>query len=289
MSNGTACPDESLFSQFLDHELEAVEERQIAHHLATCPECCARTESMGRVEGIARAQLPVLHGRSSLPASSSPCPSPETVTAYMQGLLVTADELQIEQHLQACDVCLQDAQEASRVLFFLSSPREAPVPAPLRAQMAMLWESSPAKAHTQSVPRLVIQKAERGLRLIASYLAPPLLEVQEVLASPAAFRGSAYRSGDSSSALSLRLKAEEAEIAVLATPEEDGVAVTLTLFDAERKALANRRIFLRQQGRAIFSARTDHQGVLRVPRLEPGSYEVACDEIHTTFHLELRP
>ena len=85
------------------------------------------------------------------------------------------------------------------------------------------------------------------------------------------------------------MNAGEAEIAVLATPEEDGVAVTLTLLGSERKALVDRRIFLRQQGRAIFSAQTDHQGVLRVPRLEPGSYEVACDEIHTTFHLELRP
>jgi len=289
MSNGTACPDESLFSQFLDRELGAAEEKQISHHLATCSECRARMEGMGRAAGIARTQFPVLRRRSSLPALSSPCPSPETVTAYMQGLLVTEDELQIEQHLQACDVCLQDAQEASRVLFFLSSPREAPVPAPLRAQMARLWEHSPAKARTQSLPRLVIQMAERGLRLIESYLAPPLLAVQEVLAPPTAFRGAAYRSGDSSAALNLRLSAEEAEIAVLATPQKDGMAVTLTLLDAERKALADRRIFLRQQDRAIFSARTDRQGVVRVPRLEPGSYEVACDEIHTTFHLELRP
>ncbi len=284
MTSGTACLDESLFSQFLDRELEAEEERQIAHHLATCPECRARVGRMGRAAGIARTQFPVLRRRFSLLASSSPCPSLEKVTAYMQGLLATEDDLQIEQHLQACDTCLQEAKEASRVLFFLSSPQETPVPAALRAQMARLWENSPAKDYPQSLPRLVIQMAERGLQLIESYLAPPLLEVQEVLAPLAA-----YRSGDSSSALSLKLNAGESEIAVLAIPEEDGVAVTLTLLGPERKALADRRIFLRQQGRAIFSARTDRQGVVRVPRLEPGSYEVACDEIHTTFHLELRP
>ncbi|HJY83970.1 MAG TPA: zf-HC2 domain-containing protein [Candidatus Binatia bacterium] len=289
MSNGTACPEESLFSQFLDRELEAAEEKWIAHHLTTCPDCRARVVGMEKAAGIARTQLPGLRRRSSLPTLSSPCPSPETVTAYMQGLLVTEDDLQIEQHLQACDACLQDAQEAARVSYFLSSPREAPVPAPLRAQMAGLWENSLAKADTQSLPRLVIQMVERGLRLIESYLAPPLLAVQEVLAPPTAFRGAAYRSGDSAAALNLRLSAEEAEIAVLATPEEDGVTVTLTLLDTDRKALTDQRIFLRQQGRAIFSARTDHQGVVRVPRLKPGSYEVACDEIHTPFHLELRP
>jgi hypothetical protein len=89
--------------------------------------------------------------------------------------------------------------------------------------------------------------------------------------------------------LSLRLNAGEAEIAVLAIPEGDGVAVTLTLIGPERKVLADHRIFIRQQGRAIFSAQTNQQGVLQIPRLEPGSYEVACDEIHTTFLLELRP
>jgi hypothetical protein len=78
-------------------------------------------------------------------------------------------------------------------------------------------------------------------------------------------------------------------MAVLAIPEEDGVAVTLTLLGPERQPIADRRIFLRQQGRAIFSAHTDHQGKLQVPRLDPGSYEVACDELHTTFQLELRP
>jgi predicted anti-sigma-YlaC factor YlaD len=284
MSNGIACPDESLFSQFLDRELGAAEEKQIAHHLAMCSECRARMEGMGRAAGIVRTQLPVLRRHFSLPASSSPCPSPETVTAYMQGLLVTEEDVQIEQHLQACDICLQDAQEASRVLFFLSSPREAPVPAPLRAQMARLWEHSPAKARTQSLPRLVIQMAERGLRLIESYLAPPLLEVQEVLVTPAA-----YRSEGSSSALSLRLNAGKNEIAVLAIPEETGVVVTLTLVGPERKPLVDHRVFFRQQSRAIFSAQTNQQGMLQVPRLEPGSYEVACDEIHTTFDLELRP
>lgn len=287
MTNGSVCPEELLLSQFLDRELEAAEEKQIAHHLATCSECRARVERIGRAEGIARAQLPVLRRRSSLPASS--CPSLEKVVAYMQGLLATEDELQIEQHLHACDACLQEAKEASRVLVFLSSPQETPVPAPLRAQMARLWETTPAKDYFESLPRLVIQLAERGLRLIESYLVPPLLEVQEVLVPPAGLRGAAYRSGDSSSALSLRLNAGEAEIAVLAIPEEDGVAVTLTLLGPERKALANRRIFLRQQGRAIFSAQTNQQGMLQVPRLEPGSYEVACDEIHTTFLLELRP
>src|SRR2546422_3637666 len=126
MTNGTVCPDESLFSQFLDHELEAAEEKQIRYHLATCPECHARVERMGRAEGIARIQFPVLRRRLSSSASPSPCPPSEQVIAYMQGLLAAEEEAQIEQHLHTCDTCLHEAKEASRVLFFLSSPQETP-------------------------------------------------------------------------------------------------------------------------------------------------------------------
>jgi hypothetical protein len=204
----------------------------------------------------------------------------------MQSQLATGEDHQIEQHLHTCDACLYEAKEVSRALFFLSSPQATPLPAAFKVPVAKSREDSPAKDHTQSLPRLVIAMTERGLRLIESYLAPPLLEVREVLVS---LPQVAYRGGKGSSALSLRLNAGEAEIAVLATPADDGIAVTMTLLGAERKALADRRVFLRQQGRAIFSAQTDEQGELRVPHLEPGIYEVACDEIRTTFHLELRP
>jgi hypothetical protein len=116
--------------------------------------------------------------------------------------------------------------------------------------------------------------------LIASHLVAPLLSVEEVFVPQVAYR---------SSALNLRLQAGEHTLAVFAIPDDAGVAVTLTLLDREKEALANQRIFLRQQGRAIFSAQTDQQGGLHVPRLEPGEYEVSCHEIQTTFLLELRP
>jgi hypothetical protein len=195
----------------------------------------------------------------------------------MQGSLTAKEESPIEQHLQGCEVCFQQAQEAARVLTFLSSVQMPSVPSSLKMQVATQWEDF------VPLPRLVIQMTVEGLRLIESYLALPLLNVQEVL-TPL----SAFRRGERSSALTLRLQAGEAEIDMFAIPENDGVAVRLTLFDPEHAALADRRVFIRQQGRAIFSAQTDERGELHVPRLEPGEYEVSCDEIHTTFQFELR-
>jgi len=116
------------------------------------------------------------------------------------------------------------------------------------------------------------------------------LDVQEVLIPLPAYRS---RSTDdarrNSAALGLRLDAGENEISVAAVPEQDGVVVKLTLIGTEQKALGGRRIFLRQGGRAVFSEQTNDQGVLFMPLLAPGTYEVSCHEIRTTFLLELRP
>jgi hypothetical protein len=130
----------------------------------------------------------------------------------------------------------------------------------------------------------VIQLVKEGLRLVERHLVPPLLDVREIHAPIPA-----YRTGEGSSALSLRLDAGETEIAVLAVQQGDGVAVKFTLLGAAQKELIVRRIFLRQHGRAIFSAQTDQRGELWIPRLKPGTYEVACHDIHATFQLELRP
>jgi hypothetical protein len=195
----------------------------------------------------------------------------------MQGLLAAEEERQIEQHLRTCDACLYEAKETSRILVFLASPQEGPVPASLKAQVASGWNKVSVEEPSLALPRLVIELTERGLRLIESYLTPPLLGVEELKPE---FRSSELR---------LRLHAEDAELGVFAVPEEDGITVTLTLTGPERAALADRRIFVRQHGRAIFSAQTNQQGQLRLPPLEPGSYEVSCHEVLTTFQLELRP
>jgi anti-sigma factor RsiW len=277
MTNGVACPEPVLLSQFFDHELAAPEESRIAQHLRQCSICQAQIERLLHSDQLARAQVPMLRPSLSALTPSASCPSLEKVTAYMQGSLTAKEELRIEQHLQGCAACFQQAKEAARVLTFLASPQMPPAPASLKTQVATQWEAF------VSIPRLVIQMTAQGLRLIESYLTPPLLNVQEVL-TPL----SAFRRGERSSALTLRLQAGEAEIDVLAIPENDGVAMRLTLFDSEHAALADRRVFIRRQGRAIFSAQTDERGELHVPRLDPGEYEVSCHEIHTTFQFELR-
>ncbi|MBI3302966.1 MAG: zf-HC2 domain-containing protein [Deltaproteobacteria bacterium] len=284
MNPHTNCPDFSLLSQFLDHELGEEETKKIGQHLETCPECQAQVGRIERAEGIVRAQLARSSAQLSLRAPAQECPSPEMVSAYVQHVLSAEDEGRVEKHLQTCDVCLNEVKEAFRHFSSLTSPKRKPVPTALKARIAALWESPPAKEQAVSFSRLVIQIAKRGLKLLEQHLVPPLLDVQEMLVPVPA-----YRAEEGPAVLNFRINAGQAAISATAVQEGNGVALRLTFLGTGQETLAGQRVFLRQQGRSIFSARTDDEGELRLPHLEPGLYEVTCPGIPAVFHLELRP
>jgi len=284
MKNRTACPDFSLLSQFLDHELEEEEDKKIRQHVEACPECRAQVGGIERAEGTVRAELAKSPARLSLRKSSQECLSLEIVSAYVQRVLSAEEGVRVERHLQACNACLSEVMEAVRISSSLASAKREPVPTTLKARVASLWESPPVKEKAVSLSRLVIQISKKGLRLLEQHLALPLLDVQEILVPMPA-----YRSEEGPSALNLRINTGQTAIGVTAVQEGEEVVIKMTFLGAEQEGLAGQRVFLRQHGRSIFSARTDGEGVLQVPRLEPGIYEVACPGIDTTFELELRP
>jgi hypothetical protein len=224
--------------------------------------------------------------KHSLPlrAPSPECLSPETISAYVQRLLPAEEGGQVEKHMQNCDWCVHEVKAAFQIAFSLPSGKREPVPATLKARVAALWENQAAEEQPVSFSRLVIQFAKRGLRLLEKRLTLPLLDVQEVLVPVPV-----SRSEESLPALNLTLDAGQTEIRLTAAQEREGLALTMTLLSMEQKALAGQRVFLRQHGRSIFSAKTDSEGTLRIPRLEAGIYEVACPGIPVTFQLELRP
>ena len=207
--------------------------------------------------------------------------SPEIVTAYVHHFLSAYEEETVEAHLQNCDACLREVQSAVRFASRHPAQDIRPVPTVLKVQVAALWRTSQPAIPFCS--RLIVQLARSGLRLIAQELTAPLQAVQSHLIPL-----TAYRTGHTLSVLTLDIETEHAEIKANLIQEGERVAVRLTLLGAERDTLARQRVFLRQEGRSLFSAKTDHQGTLQMPPLAPGIYEVACPGIPATFELELR-
>ena len=283
MTSTPSCPEFSLLSQFLDGDLEKSQAHQLSQHVGSCQYCRAQIGDLKDAQEWERVALSAVQNPISQSISPPSCLPPETLFAYAQGSLSPTDERTVDAHILACGVCLSEVREVMRAAASVATVQMESVPTGLEAQVESQW------VMVSALPRLVIQLTREGLRLIDKYLTAPLLDVQEVLIPLPAYRlQSTSDARRSATALGLRLDAGEAEIFVVAVPEQHGVVVKLTLIGTEQKALGGRRIFLRQRGRAVFSEQTDDQGVLFMPLLAPGLYEVSCHEIRTAFLLELR-
>lgn len=216
--------------------------------------------------------------------------SPETISAYIHRLLPAEEQQHVERHLQHCNNCLAETQQAFRYRTVLATPKRRRVPGTLKNRVLTMWQTSQTcqaaetcSPHAMSCSRLVIQIVQTGLQLVEKELTAPVRDVHLSLT-----RLPAYRTDQTAPPLSMHIDTGHTAIRAVVSKEGEGVALRLTLLSPERGGLSVQRIFLRQQGRSLFSAKTDQEGTLRMPHLDPGTYEVACPGIPAAFQLELR-
>jgi hypothetical protein len=278
-----------LLSQHADGELPAAEARTVTEHLAACATCAGqltRLRQLARTGRTAASRASAAYGGIDLPADEADrlagCPSPSELAGWADPVLPPAERTALEHHLTTCDVCLTEVRDARHLLARLEATPALPVPSALKGRVASLW-GEPA-ARTSALTRLVIRVTRAGAELIESHLVAPLRDLAEASTPLPAMRSD----GAAKTARSFTLHGPDATIVAEIAAAADGVGVTLRLADDDGAPLPEERIFLRRHGRSLYSARTDADGVLRMPGIEHGVYEVDCPGIATSFQLDLR-
>jgi anti-sigma factor RsiW len=271
------CPELMLLSQLLDGELAPTEASSLRSHIGTCATC---HERLVRLEQASAAWRTAIRARSPLAARrpSADCLAPDRLAGWAARVVAPDDVPSVEAHLERCDTCLDEAVGMSRTMARLDAGPTLPVPEGLRARVASRWAAAPAEP---SLTALVIRVARTGLALLERHVAAPVLEIQELVA--------AVREGERHETVSFNIRAPDAQIRATVFADGAGVGLTLTLLGRADDALGGQRVFLRQHGRSIYSARTDAAGELTMPRMKPGVYEISCPGIGTSFRLDLRP
>lgn len=269
-----SCPVPVLLSQLADGELAAPEATSVQAHVASCAACAALVGRFGMATTIARPPVPAPSA-----ASAAGCVGSAEIAGWVQRALPPREMAAADAHVRGCDACLDEALAAARMMARLDAAPALAVPATLRARVASRW----ADVTTPSLTSVVVDLARAGARLLERHLVAPILSVDELPATAGAVRGD--ESGD---AVRFRICAPGAQIHAAVVPAGDVAGLTLTLTSEGGEALAGQRVFVRRQGRSIFSARTDDDGALRVQRIEIGVYEVSCPGIGTSFRLDLR-
>lgn len=275
-----------VLSQHADGELPVAQAHAVAAHLAVCHGCQRRLDRM-----LHAAAAAAHAGRAAAVRTAAPdedgsrptgCPSPSLLSSWADPALPAADRARLEQHLEGCDACLADVLGARRLLARLDATAALPVPVALQRRVASLW-ADPASGES-ALTRLVVRVTRAGAELLESHVVAPLRDLVEV-ATPLP----AMRSGTpAGSTRSFTLHGPEATIIASIAAAGDAVGLTLRIQTDDGAPLADQRVFLRHRGRSLYSARTGEDGLLRMPGIEHGVYEVDCPGIATSFQLDLR-
>lgn len=272
-----------LLSQHADGELSPSEAGPVAEHVAACPECrtrLARVTRLTRAAGSAAAApdgvIPDDEDRAAA------CPSTSVLAGWGDASLPAAERTTLERHLESCDACLADVLAAWRLLARLDATAALPVPDVLRERVASRW-TGPA-VEPSALTRLVIRVGRAGAELLESHLVAPLRDLVEAATPLPAVRSG----GAPTETRSFTLHGPDASIVASIVGDGNGVGLTLRLEGGDGEPLADQRVFLRRHGRSLYSARTGIDGILRMPGIEHGVYEVDCPGIATAFQLDLR-
>jgi hypothetical protein len=249
-------------------EPQSPEWEEFRLHYPRCERCAAEVANWRKLEQLLRAA-----GKATTEVVH---PAEEALLQFHRNAArLSLEERQaIQQHLQTCRACAEGLALATSFDFSLIQKWVD------EERAAQVKDQEKAGVFS----RLIVQIAQKGLKLIEQHLVPPLLDVQEMLAPLPA-----CRLQEQPSALNLKINATQAEITVTIVHDEERIACQMTFLGTKQQALAGQQVFLRRQGRLIFSAQTDTDGVVRTPRLKAATYEVACPGVQTTFQLEFRP
>lgn len=265
--------DLETLSQLHDDELAAAAAVAAHEHLGTCAACRARADRLAEIAAAVSTFPP-----SALAARGDACLAPSAIAGWVARALDGAARRTTEAHLETCTACLAEALDAARTMARLAAAPRIAVPATLTARVASRW-AEPAP----SLTTLVLRLGQRAVALVERHLAAPFADLEAgTLAAPA------LRAVDTPEGLSFTLRAPAVAIEVTAVPVDDAVALTLTLRDALGATLPGQRTFLRHHGRPMYSARSDTDGSVRLPRIERGVYEVSCPGVGIAFRLDLR-
>lgn len=286
MTDAGHCPDLVVLSSFLDGELAGGENENVKVHLGNCPGCAGRLKDL---EMAGRSIINHLERATGLSdrSPSADCPSGDVLSSYLHDLLPADEKHATEVHLDHCDACLSDLASMARTDAQLRRTPAEPVPRSLREKVEAIW--SKAEKATEPILKVVCRLAQDGIEFLRDSLLPQGVTYQLGYAASGAYRGVAEPSLPSS----ILFKGNVAGIQLGLSVEWEGAdraGLKVKIEDEEFHPLSAQRIHLRREQILVYSERTDANGNVTIPNLEPGTYEIGISALgkECTIDFELR-
>ena len=290
MANQLTGPDWSTLLRYVDKDLEPDEARRVDQYITSHPEERRQLERLERFVQRVRTALTetALRQQPPAPTDVSQYLSPELISGYVADVLSAEERLHVEEQLRASDICLQEFIRVHEISSRMEKAELKPMPAALKQQIKALWQPQQPPVSVlviEWVKESVKEGLERGLRIVEEQLVAPFGSF-ELLPQPA-FRGRGDEKAEAKD-LHFQMSVGEATVKVSTVQERNGLALMITLLDAEKQGIKNQRVTLRQEERIRSSDRTDADGSIHVSLIDPGIYDMEWRDREATLRLDVR-
>jgi len=283
MTDASNCPEIVVLSSYLDGELDQEQNSGIKLHLQNCPLCSAHIERLQATETLVIKHMGEPLNPTSVTMKDN-CLSPDVLTAYLHDLLRLEEKKSAEAHLDGCDACVAELSALTKSEMVLERRPNSPVPAALRNRIETLWAKD--QKNEEPIFRVVVRLLKDGLEVLRETLVPSSVAIQEMFSPVGAYR-SAEKSS-SPSGLLMKKSLPGIELTVILEWRSNSQAQLRTKIEDDRhQAVAGKRVSLRRNDTLVFSDKTSTDGVVVVPDLEIGSYELGIASTEKDFHVAI--
>ena len=279
------CLDSEMLCRYMDDELAADMQRQVVAHLHTCERCAEQlTTFLANHASLQRIQ----RQPPQAPGRTAACYSAEVLSAYASGQLAPEEEARCEQHLFACDICLQEVMGIRGTLAILHrEPLLAP-PEHLISAVQRQTATPQRPSVVETLGTLVLQLTRQGLEFVEALLLPEdvRLAIGGQLVPVGAWRS--RPGGEAVALLDIQQSVRDLTCSIKVFPE-DSSTVQLTLqCTRQGTPLRRRRVSLSKSGSLLASHQTSASGEVVFSRLVPGEYTLRLPQENVETQIVLR-
>jgi len=280
------CLDSDMLCRYLDDDLDTGMYSEVAAHLHTCPQCTEQLQTfLANDASLRRARPQQRRSSGRTPA----CYSAEALSAYASGQLPPAEDARCEQHLLACDVCLQEVMAIRGTLAVLyHEPLLAP-PAHLTAAVQSRATTPQRQAGVETLGTLVIQLVRNGLEFVEALLLPEhvRLAIGEQLVPVGAVR-STPESAEQVALLDIQQSVRDFTCHMRVLPEGASTVQLTVQLTRQGTRLGRKRVALSKQGSLLASQQTSASGEVVFARIAPGEYTLRIPQENVETQVVLR-
>jgi len=284
------CPNDTTLSMYRDGALESGAADVLAGHVATCQRCTQTMRQWATAQQVVGEVWLRRQTDSYSASTTSTCPGQPEMLNAVSGLLTPQERADLDAHLRDCDACLVQMRALRRTVRLLRQEHWLAPPEPLRRSARNAIVGSATRLGMREMARVVIEVAQRGLKVLEASWDPVTLDMQimPLSASVAALR---TQRGEEEQGVDIRHVMGDIALHITLIPEAHNTVRLSFRAQKQSAPLSQALVTIHREGRTVYARRLSVAGEMQAFQLTDGEYTIslAQEDVAMTVVLQTAP